>query len=98
MLLDLDVVVEPELALFPLALGVGFRRQRLERRALQLLEQRLRLAPRCRVTRAFSAVSSSAMAAFNSASEKKRRFLSLAMIQRVATSTATSTLALSRGL
>jgi hypothetical protein len=37
-LLDLDVVVEPELALFPLGLGVGFRRQRLERRPLQLLK------------------------------------------------------------
>ena len=50
------------------------------------------------MTRAFSAATSMAMAAFNSASEKKVRFLSLAMIQRVATSTATSTLALSRGL
>jgi hypothetical protein len=38
------------------------------------------------------------MAAFSSASEKNCRFLSLAMIQRVATCTPTSTLALSRGL
>ena len=38
------------------------------------------------------------MAAFSSASEKNVRFRSLAMIQRVATCTATSTLALSRGL
>src|SRR5215475_3906459 len=40
-LLNLDVVVEPELAFFPLCVAVRFRRQGLERRALQLLEQRL---------------------------------------------------------
>ena len=39
-LLDLDVVVEPELACLPLRIGVGFGRQRLERRPLQFLEQR----------------------------------------------------------
>jgi len=39
-----------------------------------------------------------AIAAFSSESEKNCRFLSLAMIQRVATCTPTSTLALSRGL
>ena len=100
MLLDLDVVVEPELALFPLCVGVWFRRQGLQRRALQLLEQRL--AARTKVPSdpgIQCGYLDGAMAAFNSASEKKVRFLSLAtMIQRVATSTATSTLALSRGL
>jgi hypothetical protein len=40
---------------------------------------------------------SSASAWFSSASEKKRRFCSRAKIQRSTTSTATSTLALSRG-
>ncbi|MCP1999878.1 hypothetical protein [Nitrobacter winogradskyi] len=39
----------------------------------------------------------SRIAAFDSGCEKNWRFLSLAMIQRVATCTATSTLALSRG-
>jgi hypothetical protein len=57
-----------------------------------------RLAPRCRVTRSLSVVTQSRIASFNSVIEKNRRLRSLAMIQRVASSTATSTLALSRGL
>ena len=56
-----------------------------------------RLAPRCRDTRSLSVTRHSRIAAFSSGSEKNRRFLSLAMTQRVATCTATSTLALSRG-
>jgi hypothetical protein len=57
-----------------------------------------RLAPILRIGRALSAASSSAIAAFNSASEKKRRWRRRARIQRSTISTATSTLALSRGL
>ena len=41
-LVDLDVVVEPEPAFLPLGVHVGLGRQRLERRALDLLEQRAR--------------------------------------------------------
>ena len=39
-LLDLDVVVEPDPAFLPLGKNVGLGRQRLEGRALQLLEER----------------------------------------------------------
>jgi hypothetical protein len=52
-----------------------------------------RLVPRCRVARASSWATRSRMAALISASEKNRRARSLAMIQRVATCIATSTLA-----
>ena len=39
-LLDLDVVVEPDAAFLPFGVDVGLGRQRLERRPLELLEQR----------------------------------------------------------
>lgn len=48
-LLDLDVIVEPEPALLPLGVDVGLCRQCFERRLLQLLEQRL--AARAQVPR-----------------------------------------------
>src|SRR6187401_1948514 len=48
-LLDLDVIVEPEPALLPLGVDVGLCRQCFERRPLQLLEQRL--AARAQVPR-----------------------------------------------
>ena len=38
-LVDLDVVIEPDPALLPFGKDIGFGRQRLEGRALQLLEQ-----------------------------------------------------------
>ena len=49
MLLDLDVVVEPDPAFLPFGKDVGFGRQRLERRSLQLLEKRA--AARAEMTR-----------------------------------------------
>jgi hypothetical protein len=48
--------------------------------------------------RALRSATSSPIAWFNSASEKKRRLRSRARIQRSTTSTPTSTFALSRGL
>ena len=39
-LVDLDVVVEPDPAFLPFGKDVGLGRQRLERRPLELLEQR----------------------------------------------------------
>ena len=56
-----------------------------------------RLAPRWRERRSFNIVTQSAMAAFNSTNVKNVRFRSLATIHLVASSTAASTLALSRG-
>ena len=86
MLLDLDVVIEPDPAFLPFGVDVGLGRQRLERGALQLLEQRATAGaemPRHAIVE--SASTSSRMAAFNSASEKNCRLRSLAMIKRVAT-------------
>jgi hypothetical protein len=57
-----------------------------------------RLAPSLRIRRALSSSTSARMATFSSASEKKRRSRSRARTQRCAIWTATSTLALSRGL
>jgi hypothetical protein len=39
-LVDLDVVIEPDPALLPFGKNVGFGRQRLKSRLLQILEQR----------------------------------------------------------
>ncbi len=62
------------------------------------LEELPRLAPSLRIRRALSSSTSTRMATFSSASEKKRRSRSRARTQRCAIWTATSTLALSRGL
>src|ERR1700683_3282910 len=84
----------PDAALLPCGVHVGLGRQRFEHRPFDIFEQHAR----CRVTRSLSVVTQSRIASFNSVIEKNRRLRSLAMIQRVASSTATSTLALSRGL
>ena len=63
-LLDLDVIVEPDPALLPLGEDVGLGRQRLEGRALQLLEQRSSARAEMPRHRLLSCVTISAMAAF----------------------------------
>ena len=97
-LVDLDVIVEPDRAFLPDGEGVGLGGQRLERRTASSSKSARRLAPRCRDTRSLSCATSSATAAFSAVSEKKRRLRSLATMKRVATWTAASTFALSRGL
>jgi len=83
--LDFDVVIEADPAFLPFRVKIGLDRQLIECGALDLIEQRTRLVPRCRVTRSLSCVTSSRMAALSSTSEKKRRLRSFAMTQRVAT-------------
>ena len=99
MLGDLDVVVEIDPAALPLGVFVGLGRQRLQRRPIELLEQRApAVVPQPRIGRSLSSSSSARIASFSSASEKKRRCRSRARIQRSTTCTPTSTFALSRAL
>ena len=97
-LLDLDVIVEAGPALLPLGVDVGLSRKWLERWPVQLLKQRAAaraempgdaVVQRCDTDRG----------SLRSTRRARRTVLlrSLAMIQRVATCTATSTFALSRG-
>src|SRR3954454_2525143 len=98
MLSDLDVVVEVDPAALPLGVFVGFRRQPLRRRPVELLEERPPAGTPAAHRPIVEIVEQGAIAALRSASEKKRRCRSRARIQRPTTWTPTSTLALSRGL
>ena len=92
---DLDVVVEPDPAFLPFDKDVGLNRQRFERRPLQILEQR----PAARTEMALRAIVDlgDQLGDGGVQCEKNCRLRSFAMMKRVATCTATSTLALSRG-
>jgi hypothetical protein len=92
--LDFDVVIEADPAFLPFGVEAG---SVLRAGRSSSSNNARRLVPKSRVTRALSCATSSRMAVLISGSEKKRRLRSLAMIQRVVTCTATSTLTLSRG-
>jgi hypothetical protein len=94
-LVDLDVVIEPDPALLPFGKNVGFGRQRLKSRLLQILEQRTTAGAEM-ARRAIVDLRDQLGDGRNAESEKNCWLRSLAMMKRVATCTATSTLALSR--
>jgi len=94
-LVDLDVVIEPDSALLPFGKNAGFGRQWLEGRTLDFLEQRTKAGaemPRHSIVDLRDQLGDGR----NAESEKNCWLRSLAMMMRVATCTATSTLALSR--
>ena len=97
--LDLDVVVEPDPAFLPLGVDVGLGRQRLERRALDLLEQRAAAgAEMARDAVRSSASTSSADGGVQLGEREEAAVAQPGDDPALATCTATSTLALSRGL
>jgi len=83
-LVDLDVVIEPDPALLPFGKDVGFGRQRLRAGRSSCSNSMRRQAPRCRDTRSLICTTSSAMAAFKAEIAKNCRLRSLATMKRVA--------------
>ena len=96
-LVELDVVVEPDPALLPFGKDVGLGRQRLQRWAFELLEERSSARAEMARDPVIDLRTISAMAAFKLGEREELSVAQLGDDQPVATSTATSTLALSRG-
>ena len=97
MAVDVDVTIEPDPPQAPLGIFIGLRRQRLQRRAVELEKQIAAADTQAPHRAGIEIANQQADRLVHSASEKKRRLRSRANIQRSTTSTPTSTLALSRG-
>ena len=96
-MLDFDVIIEGNRAFLPLCVQVRFGGQWLERGSLDFVKQRAPARPQVPRDAIVELGQQFADGSVISASEKNCRLRNLAAIQRVATCTATSTLALSRG-
>ena len=96
--LDLDVVIRRHAGTPPFGVLVGLGRQRHQGGPVDGVEELAPAGAELAHQAGVELVDQLRMAALSSASEKKRRLRSRAKIQRSTMSTATSTLALSRGL